>query len=165
MTASYAAAKNSTVVVLNGIEASTDFGVNCLRYLGSLDLPTMASVACSQSSEPCWLDYIVVSHMAGLDASLSKLDQTSLQRLFALAVWDADFFISNGDTMFATGPVCLMYAVYNLPEASRGAFPVGLALPALTTDQTSELDVGHLPPELVPAPAAAKAVLGLFERP
>ncbi len=165
MSSSYSAAKNGTVTILNALEASPDFGSNCLRYLDSLDLPTMASVLCSASSDPCWLDYVVVSHMASLNASLTNLDQTSLQRLFGVAVWDADYFIASGDTMVATAPVCLMSAIYNLPETSRGAFPAGLTLPALTADESSQLDQGDLPSELASSASAAKAALGLTQRP
>ena len=125
----------------------------------------MASVLCSQSSAPCWLDYAVVCYMAGLGASLNTLDQASLQRLFGMAVWDADYFISNGDTMVATAPVRLMFAVYNLPETSRGPLPAGLTLPALTADQSSQLDQGDLPPELASSVSTAEVALGLTYRP
>ena len=162
---SYDAAKHGTVAILRTVEQSTDFGVNCLRYLGSLDLPTMASIACSDWNGACWLDYGVVCHMAGLNASLTTLDQTSLQRLFRIAVWDANYFISRGDTILPTAPVCLMYAIYNLPAPSRGSFPDGLTLPDLNGDQSFQLDSGYLPPELGASVSAAATALGLASRP
>jgi hypothetical protein len=165
MSSSYDAAKIGTVAVLSTVEQSTDFGVNCLRYLCSLDVPTMASTACSDWSGPCWLEYAVVCHMAGLNASLTTLDQTSLQRLFRIAVWDANYFISSGDTMVATAPVCLMYAIYKLSETSRGPFPAGLTLPDLNWYQTSQLDRGDLPAELGASVSTAQTVLGLTSRP
>jgi hypothetical protein len=165
MSRSYDATKHGTVAILSTVEQSTDFGANCLRYLCLLDIPTLASIRCSDWNGACWLDYAVVCHMAGLKSSLTTLDQASLQRLFRIAVWDANYFISSGDTMVATAPVSLMYAIYYLPETTRGPFPTGLTLPDLVGDPSYQLDRGHLPPELGSSVSAAATALGLASRP
>jgi hypothetical protein len=166
---SYDQAKSQTFSVLNTVEASPNFGVNCLRYLATVDLPTMAALNCSDLPAPaCFLDYSMVCHMASLKASLDSLeslDPASLQTLFKLAVWDANYFSTRDETIIATGPARLMYAIYNRP-GFPGTLPSGATLPIpLLPDQSSELDLGHLPPELIAPLATLQNTLGLVRRP
>jgi hypothetical protein len=130
-----------------------------------MDIPAMASIKCSQCSLPhCWMDYDIVCHMAGLAACLDELDQASLQRLFSLAAWDANYFLSSGRTIVATGPVSLMYAIYNRP-GFPATLPLGVTLPTLSADQSTQLDIGQMPMNLATQLEAVKGTLGLMQRP
>jgi hypothetical protein len=165
ISADYNAAKGQTLSALNAVEASPDFGTNSLRYLASLDLPTMTGADCSDATVPgCFLDYTMVCHMASLDASLNTLDESSLRKLFELAAWDASYFSTRLENIVATGPVRLMYAIYNKP-GFPATLPPGATLPALSSDQSSELDLGHLPSELIAPVGTLTSALGLVERP
>lgn len=161
----YSSAKRGILSVLNTVEASPDFGVNCLRYMANVHLPTVALADGSDFSTPtCMLDYIVVCHMASLDASLDSLDSTSLRKLFELAVWDADYWNTRVGTIVATAPVQLMYAIYDRP-GFPATLPAGATLPTLSSGQSSQLDTGWLPQELGPPVSALKSALGLVHRP
>ena len=163
----YNASRKGTVSILSEVDTAPDFGTNVLRWLTELDLAKMAASKCSESSEPCFIDYVIVCYMAGLDSALETMDIPSRQRLFRLAVWDADYFLSRSDTMIAAAPVRLMYTVYGKPEGFRGALPRGLVLPPLPAEKSSPLglDEGVLPVNLSPAVSAAKTTLGLTQRP
>ena len=128
---SYQASRRGTVSILSEVDTSPDFGTNVLRWFSSLDLENMAAVKCFDSDEPCFMDYKIVCYMAGLDSALETLDIASRQKLFRLAVWDADYFLSTQETFVANGPICLVYAIYNKPDGFRGQFPDGLILPKM----------------------------------
>lgn len=163
----YKASRKETVSILSVVDTAPDFGTNVLRWLGSLDLEKMAASHCadSDSNEPCWMDYEIVCHMAGLDSALATLDLASRQRLFKLAVWDADYFLSRGENLVANGPIRLMYAIYKKPESFRGSFPHGLTLPELSAQQTWFMEQ-QLPASVnALTVASAKAQLGLTQRP
>ena len=168
MADSYRATRKRSVTILSEVDAAPDFGTNVLRWLSSLDLAKMEASQCSESDGPCFLDYAIVYHMAGLDSALATLDVTSRQRLFRLAVWDADYFLSGVESSIVRDPIDLMYVIYNKPESFRGAFPQGLVLPPLETQRINSLRVG---PQLSPmkdlrsALTTAKAKLGLTHRP
>jgi hypothetical protein len=102
--------------------------------------------------------------MASLDASLNSVDQTSLRKLFELAVWDANYFSTRQENIMTTGPLRLMYAIYNRP-GFPGTLPSGATLPTLSSDQLSELDLGHLPPDLIGPVGTLTSALGLVRRP
>ncbi len=57
-----------------------------------------------------------------------------------------------------------MYAIYNRP-GFPATLPAGATLPGLTLDQSSQLDIGQLPGELVAPVSALKTPLGLVRRP
>ena len=103
----YKAARVGEVSILSAVDTSPDFGTNILRWLTELDLARMASVKCSEVSdtESCWMHYVVVCHMAGLDSALKTMDLSSRQRLFKLAVWDSDYFLSRSETMVSAAPI------------------------------------------------------------
>jgi hypothetical protein len=163
---SYAAAKSKPNLLLNTLEAAPEFGVNTLRYLTTLDMSAMVTVDCWQCDIPvCWVDYTIVCHMAGLDSALLTIDLPSRQRLFKLAVWDANYLLAQNDNIVATAPIRLMYSIYNKPESFRGTFPAGVVIPELAPDQLAMLEVGHLPAGLNSAVLAAKTALGLTSRP
>ena len=69
--------------------------------------------------------------MAGLDSALATLDVTSRQRLFRLAVWDADYFISGGDASMVRQPIDLMYAIYNKARKFSRHVSAGAGLAAI----------------------------------
>ncbi len=166
ITDSYTAAKLGTASILNTVEASPDFGANTLYFLESLDVTAVDSVPCSQSSQPCcWMDYIIVCHMASLDTCLNTMNEESIQELFGLAAWDANYFILIGDTTVATAPVSLMYAIYNMPESSRGSLPPNVALPTLTAQESTDMDQGTLDTELTSPISSVVSELGLTNRP
>jgi len=152
----YSAARKLEVSILSEVDTSPDFGTNVLRWLTGLDLARMASVKCSDvpRNEPCWMDYVIVCHMAGLDSALKTMDISSRQRLFRLAVWDADYFFSRSETLVADAPIRLMHVIYDKPESFRGPLPAGLALPSTSDGQPSPLSL-----------AGAKAALRLTQRP
>ena len=125
----YRASRNGMVSILQEVDTSPDFGTNILRWLTELDLGKMVSSDCSTEEQPCWMEYLVVWYMAGLDSALETLDRDGRQRLFKLAVWDADYLLSKSEEFVASGPVGLMYIIYNKPESLRGAFPSGFMLP------------------------------------
>jgi len=158
----YKAARVGEVSILSAVDTSPDFGTNVLRWLTELDLARMASVKCSEVSdtESCWMHYVVVCHMAGLDSALKTMDLSSRQRLFKLAVWDSDYFLSRSETMVSAAPIRLMYAIYDKPESFRGALPAGIRLPPWSAQRWAPQ-----PPELRPAVAAAKTALNLTQRP
>jgi len=160
----YKAARVGEVSILSAVDTSPDFGTNVLRWLTELDLARMASVKCSEVSdtECCWMHYVVVCHMAGLDSALKTTDLSSRQRLFKLAVWDADYFLSREETLVAAGPIRLMYVIYDKPESFRGALPHALVLPPFSVRQSVLLGFGQDTRSVV---AAAKAALGLTQRP
>jgi len=158
----YIASKNGSMQTLQILENQPDFGANNLRYLSGLDLNAMLSSDCADKN-PCMLDYDIVCYMASLNSSLTTLDQPSYQRLFQLAVWDSNYFISNGDNSLAAGAVNLMYAIYNQPESLRGVLPVTLS--PLTGDQIASLSSLTLPDELIPVVQSAQAALALTSRP
>src|SRR6185369_3366949 len=113
-----------------------------------------------------FMDYENVCYMATLDSALQTINVASRQRLFRLAVWDADYFLSKGGMMIASGPIRIMYAIHQKPQSFRGPFPSGLVLPKLDAHPLG-LDQGFTPqPEdLRGAIAKAKELLGLKERP
>jgi len=102
--------------------------------------------------------------MASLDASLNSLDSTSLRRLFELAVWDANYCASTFQTILATQPMGLAYAIYNRPGFAA-TLPTGATLPTLTADELTQIDTGQLPQELVSPFGDLKTALGLVSRP
>ena len=159
----YQASKHGSVPMLNTIEAQPDFGPNNLRYLSGVDINALESGGCDDDN-PCELDYVLVCYMASLDSSLTTMDRPSLQRLFRLAVWEANRFISRGDSSSAAGLVNVMYAIYNKPESFRGALP-GVTLPALNSRKTAALAQLGIPPEVIPAVKSAQTALGLTSRP
>jgi hypothetical protein len=106
------------------------------------------------------MHYVVVCHMAGLDSALKTMDLSSRQRLFRLAVWDSDYFLSRSETMVSAAPIRLMYAIYDKPESFRGALPAGIRLPPWSAQRWAPQ-----PPELRPGVAAAKTALNLTQRP
>ena len=151
--------------ILNDVESATDFGVNALRYLGDLSLSSISSTLCSQSTDPCWMHHVIVSHMAGRDKALNTMNQPDRQRLFRLAVWDANYFISNSDSFPASAAVRLIYVIYEKPVVFRGAFPPGVTLPTLSQEQLTLLTMNIVPADLIPAIASVKTALGLTSRP
>lgn len=156
----YSAARREVVSVLSDVDTSPDFGTNVLRWLTELDITRMASVMCSDlpRNEPCWMDYKIVWYMAGLDSALKTMDISSRQRLFRLAVWDADYFLSRSETLRATAPIRLMYVIYDRPDSFRGSLPAGLVLPPWSAGE-------WVTPELHSAVASAKTKLSLTQRP
>ena len=163
----YNATKSSgPLAILSDAESTSDFGTQALTYLRGLNIITVASATCSQSNGICWMDYIIICHMAETDNALNKMGgQSSIQTLFRLAVWDANYFTSQQDYQIASADVRLMYSIYNKPESFRGAFPPGFSLPILTSDHSYALDHEDLPPELVPVLSSAKSALNLTARP
>jgi hypothetical protein len=162
----YSAAREGIVSILSEVDTAPDFGTNVLRWLTELDLAKMASSEGEDWNEPCFMDYVIVCYMAGLDSALETMDIPSRQRLFRLA-WDADYFLSRSETMIAAAPIRLMYTIYRKPKGFRGALPRGLVLPPLPTEKSYPLglDEGVPPANLSPALTAAKAALGLTQRP
>jgi hypothetical protein len=171
MERAYSSAKIGTVSILGKIDTAPDFGTNVLRWLAGLDLLKMASSECSESREPCWMDYRIVCYMASLNSALETIDLGSRQKLFRLAVWDADYFLSRNDDTLASGPVEIVYAIYQKPESFRGALPGGLVLPPIPAGGSTALDSDRprflrpRPVDLHSALAAAKVALGLTQRP
>jgi hypothetical protein len=152
--------------ILNEVEAAPDFGANVLRWLSRLDLPKMEESACDEPDVPCFLDYAVVCYMASLDSALKTMDQPSRQKLFRLAAWDAAYFLAQQrDNPMASGPISILYAIYEKPESFRGKFPPGIVLPPLSNLDTYSLDRQMIPGDMVPAVMALKDNLHLSERP
>jgi hypothetical protein len=165
---SYSASRSGEVSILQQVDTAPEFGTNVLRWLNELDLAKLAASGCEKPYEPCLLDYSVVWYMAGLDSALGTLDVASRQRLYRLAVWDADYFLSRAGDMVASGPVGLIYILGKKPESFRGVLPAEAVLsPPSPNSSPLGLTLG-LPdnrPSLRSAVAAAKAALGLKERP
>lgn len=165
LSATYAATRVGTVPVLSDVDGAADFGVNVIRFMEELNVTSIKTSNCGDSSL-CGIDYRIFCYMAGLDASLNTMNQASRQKLFRLAVWDAADFCGSQDTDYlAACPMRLIYIIYNKPEAFRGAFPPGVTLPALTPEQSAQMDAGSLPEELIPAVYSVKTALGLVSRP
>jgi hypothetical protein len=168
---SYRASRMQTVSILQDVDTAPDFGTNVLRWLTELDFDKMAAVECSQMSShvPCWMDYLVVCYMATLNSALDTMGITSRQRLFRLAVWDADSFLSRSDNFSADAPLEIIYTLGSKPETFRGPLPPAAILTRLTATQGSPLTFPHgAPPHentLPSSVATAKAALGLKERP
>jgi hypothetical protein len=162
-----AAMHSAELSILADVEATPDFGSNALRFLESLNITNMNSLLCSVSDkEPCRMHYEVVCDMAGRDAALNTMDQASRQRLFRLAVWDAAYSATSDPIdAIVSADVRLMYAIYNKPESFRGSFPPSVTLPALTDQESYDLNMGILPRELIPSVSAVKSALGLVSRP
>jgi hypothetical protein len=154
-----------TLSILSQVDTAPDFGFNCVRYIESLNVAAIASDDCS-SSAPCALNYFVINYMASMDSSLNTMDQASIQKLFRIAVWDADSLCNSPDSEFmAAAPMRLIYIIYNKPAAFRGAFPPGVVLPTLTQTQSDKLEGGSLSEELIPNIVALKSALNLTSRP
>lgn len=167
--AGYTGARSGTVSILQEVDTAPEFGTNVLRWLREVDLEKMAASEGDKPYEPCRMNYIVVWYMATLDSALGTLDVTSRQRLYRLAVWDADYFLSRSETMTASGPVGLICALGKKPESFRGALPSGAVLSLPAPDKSSPHGVaeGFAPDlaNLLTSVAAAKVALGLKERP
>lgn len=165
----YNASRSGTVSILQEVDASPEFGTNVLRWLSELDLAKMAASECEKPYEPCHMDYIIVWHMAGLDSALCTLDVGSRQRLYRLAVWDADHFLSQSENIIAIGPVGLIYTLAQKPESFRGKLPPEAVLSSPLPNKSPALGLANGivadQVNLRTAVAAAKAALGLKERP
>jgi hypothetical protein len=168
---SYRASRMQTVSILQDVDTAPDFGTNVLRWLTELDIDKMAAAECSQvpSYVPCWSDYLVVCYMATLNSALDTMDVSSRQRLFRLAVWDTDYFLSRSNNFSAGAPLEIIYALGSKPETFRGPLPPAAILTRLSATQGSPLTFplgGHLQEnKLRSSVATAKAALGLKERP
>jgi hypothetical protein len=167
---SYQAARSSiTDPLLKEIDTAPEFGVNILRWLSELDLEKLEASQCEKPGEPCFMEYRTVYGMATLDSALNTLDVNSRQRLYRLAVWDADYFLSRENAYIASGPVELIYTLAQKPESFRGPLPPAALLKSPTATKSSMRGfaggLSHDPAILRPQVAAAKAALGLNERP
>jgi hypothetical protein len=167
---SYRASRMETSSILQEVDTAPDFGTNVLRWLTGLDLDKMVAVECSEVSSyvPCWSDYLIVCHMATLDSALATMDLASRQRLFRLAVWDADYFLSRSDNFCAGAALEIIYTLGGKPEVFRGPLPAAAILAQLTPPTGSPVTFsGAVADEskLRAAIAAAKVALGLEERP
>jgi hypothetical protein len=166
---SYQASRLSTVSILQEVDTAPGFGTNVLHWLTELDLAKVAASNCENPSEPCFMDYRVVWHMASLDPALETLDVASRQRLYRLAIWDTDYFLSRSNEMSASGPFEVIYALARKPESFRGILPAQAILLSPTPDNSSasvqvpELPAGAL--NVQRSVAAAKAALELKQRP
>lgn len=166
ITEAYNTARQSAMLgVLSDADSAPAFGSEALSYLRGLSLASLTSTRCSQFNGPCWMDYLIICYMTGLDSALNTMDQPSRQTVFRLAVWDANYFISGTDYQVAAADVALMYIIYNKPVSFRGAFPPSVTLPTLSEAQVYALAHGDLPSELIPAISAVKSSLGLTARP
>ena len=151
--------------ILKYVEASPDFGANAMYYLMNLDMPTLWASDCSSDcAAPCWMDYTLVCYMAGRDSALKTMDRASIQRLFNMAVWDADDRLSHSARSPAVAAIRLMYAIYNKPESFRGAFPAGVALPVLSEEESGDLDREIVPENVPQAVHSVRIALGLTGR-
>jgi hypothetical protein len=160
MNACYTSAKQLYLPILAELESSDAYGQNVLRYISRTDPAPLATMEQCPADSPCMIDYVLLCHMAGLDTALNQLNQSDLQRLFKMAVWDANYITTTDsyDAM-AAAAVDLMYKVYTRLSQP----PVTLA--ALTPDQISSLDMCELPSELQPTVASAKSSMNLTSRP
>jgi hypothetical protein len=166
-TQSYQAARSSgTVPLLKEIDTAPEFGTNILRWLSELDLQKMEASECTNFFEPCFMEYRTVYGMATLDSALNTLDVNSRQRLYRLAVWDADYFLSRENGYIASGPLELTYTLAKKPESFRGPLPPAAVLKRPSATESSPLgsDEGFRRDQRS-AIAAAKAALELKERP
>ena len=166
----YEASRSDIISILKEVDTAPDFGSNVLRWLSELDVAKIAGSRCADFKpyEPCYSDYEIVWHMAGLDSALKTLDVASRQRLYRLAVWDADYFLSRSDNATAVGPIAFIYAFSAKPESFRGTLPPdailhasGPSVSGLTAAEGFMSD----PAKSRTAIAAAKTALGLVERP
>jgi len=165
----YKASRSGIASILQEVDTAPEFGANVLRWLSELDLAKMAVSECEKPYEPCRIDYTTVWYMAGLESALGTLDVASRQRLYRLAVWDADYFLSRSEDTGASGPVGLIYALGKKPESFRGALPSGAVLSLPLSSKSSPPGLAQRftadPANLRSAVAAVKAALGLKERP
>jgi hypothetical protein len=167
---SYQAARSSsTVPLLKEIDTAPEFGANILRWLNELDFKKVEASECEKPYEPCFMEYRTVYGMATLDSALNTLDINSRQRLYRLAVWDADYFLSRENGYIASGPLELVYTLAEKPESFRGPLPPGAVLkrPTATKSPLRGFPGGSSqdPALLRPQVAAAKSALGLSKRP
>lgn len=160
----YKASRTSiTVPLLKEIDRAPEFGTNILRWLSELDLDKIEASHCDKPGELCFMHYRTVYGMATLDSALNTLDVNSRQRLYRLAVWDADHFLSREDTYIASAPLELIYTLAEKPESYRGHF-----LDAALLKRPNGALRGLVMPtdrSLSSAVAAAKSALTLKERP
>jgi hypothetical protein len=100
----------------------------------------------------------------------------SWQRLYRLAIWDADYLLSRGDAELASAPVRLIYAIAKKPESFHGSLPPAafLSPPPPTTlllEPPGNTGLGISqglfpdPTTLGAAVTRAKVALGLTQRP
>jgi hypothetical protein len=166
---SYQAARSSsTVPLLKEVDTAPEFGTNILRWLSELDLEKVEASQCEKPYERCFMEYRTVYGMATLDSALNTLDVNSRQRLYHLAVWDADYFLSRENGYIASGPLELIYTLADKPENFRGALPPAAVLkrPIATKPPLRGFADGSQDPAIVrPQVAAAKSALNLKERP
>jgi hypothetical protein len=164
---SYQASRRSTTVpLLKEIDTAPEFGTNILHWLSELDVQKMEASQCDKPNEPCFMEYRTVYGMATLDSALNTLDVSSRQRLYRLAVWDADYFLSRENGYVASGPLELIYTLANKPESFRGLLPPAAVLkpPTISKYSTPGSDDAYRRDQRS-AIAAAKAALELKERP
>jgi hypothetical protein len=165
----YGASRSSLVSILQEVDTSPDFGTNVLRWLSELDLARMAAADWDKPYEPCSPDYLVVWHMAGMDSALQTLDVASRQKLYRLAVWDADYFLSRSNNIVACGPVGFVCAFGSKPESFRGFLPSQAIVSPAAPGKSGPLDLSDgfiADPESVRSTvAAAKAALKIKKRP
>jgi hypothetical protein len=88
-----------------------------------MNLDSIEANDCSDASNPCLLNYIMDYQLAGLDSALNTMDQASIQKLFRLAVWDANYLDTPAGSFMRAAPVRLLYIIYNKPARLRGSFP------------------------------------------
>jgi hypothetical protein len=167
---SYKASRSGPLLpILQEVEAAPEFGTNTLRWLRELDLAKLTASRREVPYEPCHMDYVTICYMASMDSALDKLDLGSRQRLYRLAVWDADYFLSREETMIAAGPVGLIYGIAKRPEGYRGSLPAAAVLMPPQAKPSSPLDPATRftpdPANLRSEVATAKAALELRERP
>lgn len=134
---SYRASRDGLVSILQEVDTSPDFGTNVLRWLIELNLDRMVSSDCADEEHPCFMEYAIVCYMAGLDSALNTLDRDGRQKLFKLAVWDADHLLSKSEAYIAGGPIGLLYVIYDKSEDFRGTFPSGFMLPRRNSTRTA----------------------------
>ena len=105
--------------------------------------------------------------MAGLESALNTLDIGSRQKLYRLAIWDADYFLSQSDPVTASGPIELIYTLAIKPESFRGALPAEALLlpPVKSTPPGQPEDTMSTPTAFRAIVAGAKSALGLKNRP
>ena len=167
---SYKAARSSpTDPVLKEIDTMPEFGTNILRWLSELDLGKLEASHCDKPGEPCFMEYRTVYGMATLDSALNTLDVNSRQRLYRLAVWDADYFLSRDNGYIASGPVELISTLGRKPESFRGSLPANAILKEPAAAKPTVIGSAHGvwtdPAALRSAVAGAKSALALKERP
>ncbi|MDR3457933.1 MAG: Ig-like domain-containing protein [Verrucomicrobiae bacterium] len=150
---------------LRKVDTAPDFGSNVLRYLEEMQLGSVEANDGSDFSSPSLLDYIMAYQLAGLDSALNTMDQASIQKLFRLAVWDANCQDTPAGAGMQAAPVRLLCVIYGKPERLRGSFPAGVKLPALTPAQQGQLEDDSMPEGIMSSIAAVKSALGIKSRP